>query len=451
MRSCHTLAFLALTLMLVQPSVTTRNDIYTAELKRARSEAADRALDYLRNSREALDKSWKPEEAAAAFIGLLAGDPVTWVPGYSQNKVTDLQVQNSYLATRYGMLQLLDRYATLHPIDHSTLVQIVGAVTIMCDDPRDFNGHDLVKELETRHGNTRNDSPGLATLFLGYCLAGVPLQPRGIQRMITSRRACKMGDAQLCFESASIMMLAVSCMGKRTDKAQEERPDEQAPYDSAYLAEVIKAMATELRTYKMENGSFGNIYRDALGLQLLAIYPTLGQGVWDANALLRTTLSYQNPGEPTQRFAGSFGHSPSFTALVIPALTEVTPEFIVDRSCPEKKFVVEDHFVAVDYKIVDKVGRSQSIVGTFYAVAETEAAVALERFARKNPELITVEIQRSFFGPVLTDLNGIRNNAAMKWNVFLTNEKFEPVNRKENGLARAIIPEIRFLFSYERK
>ena len=39
-------------------------------------------------------------------------------------------------------------------------------------------------------------------------------------------------------------------------------------FSSAYLAEVIKAMATELRTHKMENGSFGNIYRDALGLQV---------------------------------------------------------------------------------------------------------------------------------------------------------------------------------------
>ena len=52
---------------------------------------------------------WKPEESAAAIIGLAAAKPVLWAPGNSNDPEVNERIARTYLAAKLGILRMLDR------------------------------------------------------------------------------------------------------------------------------------------------------------------------------------------------------------------------------------------------------------------------------------------------------------------------------------------------------
>ena len=76
----------------------------------------------------------------------------------------------------FTLLQLISSKEGYSGIDHSQLSHFLGALRLLCEDPRSFaGGHDLLAEAE-RRAATRGlppASPANAGLALALCTAGV--------------------------------------------------------------------------------------------------------------------------------------------------------------------------------------------------------------------------------------------------------------------------------------
>ena len=216
------------------------------------------------------------------------------------------------------------------------------------------------------------------------------------------------------------------------------------------MEEVIKHLAGELRSHRPSNGTLGNIYRDALALQVMEALPGIGKGVWNPNELLDHVIRSRNPGQPIETLKGSYGGSVSITSIVLPALAGVTPDFIGERKCVvgEDKALVSG-LARVDYKIEDLVTRTQSLVGAFYTRPGKTVLEALTEYRALHPEVLQFRAVRSPFGLVLKELNGVAGVRDVGWMVAVADEEFRPLASRDT-LGVKVEQGMRLLFSFRR-
>jgi len=365
-----------------------------------REDAASRAADFLLRSRSAETMSWRPREAAAAFLALTANRPGEWK--YSSNLSADkIATKNG---VRMALLQLISSKDGYGGLDHSQLSQFLGALKVLCEDTRSFaGGHDLIAEAERRAARGLPPaSPANAGLAITLCTAGVRVPESLLNKLLLPKVSRMCND--LCFERAALNVLALSCVFREKD----------FDYDTRKVELLLRSNIDRVTTDAAEPGFLhapANIFRLSLLLQVLEVSPFVV--AVDEAAVLRRLISLQ-------RANGSFGDSVGVTAAVVPALARASSADIKNIRCFKKDDVslrAPEGMVAIRYEISEDAFKSQAFVGQMVAPEGATLLEALQRYEQQYPEVLHIKVKESSFGAFISEVNDVKNRRRLTWRV----------------------------------
>ncbi|GFQ69562.1 uncharacterized protein CG3556, partial [Trichonephila clavata] len=134
-------------------------------------------------------------------------------------------------------------------ITPTQLAMYINALLVICHDPRNFYGFDLVADLQKQVDNSINTTHLLP--YLALCNAKEKLSDDAIDKLINVLESSS--NHSFLTDVQAMALMALSCAGN-TSKISE-------------FKENITHATDRLKKYQNEDGSFGNIYTTALVMQ----------------------------------------------------------------------------------------------------------------------------------------------------------------------------------------
>jgi len=379
-----------------------------------REEASARGAEYLLRAASRDTLQWQPKEAAGAFLAVASRYPDEWRNRPDQS-ARAIAVKNG---VRMSLMQLITSRRGYSGVDNSQLAQYLGAIKVMCDDPRAWaGGHNLLREAERRaERGVAPISPGNAGLSLTLCTAGLKVPKVMLNRLgmvprnsTRTRSVCR----DVCFERAALSVLALSCVFR--DKVNE--------YDKSYVKTLLRTNLYWLHYDYTETDLLNapaNIFKLVLLLQAMHDSPiklTSFMTSADQDRVARRLMALQRPN-------GSWGDSVAVTAVVVPALMNYTPQYIRYLKCFKDREatvgevrVVADGDVAFRVEISEDAFHSQAFVGDMVAREGATLLDAIRSYEQQYPEVLQVNVTENALGAFITDINSVTNRRGLAWSV----------------------------------
>jgi len=393
----------------------------------ARWEASGRGAEYILRAASRDTLQWQPKEAAGAFLAVASRDPEQW-----RNKVNQssraIAVKNG---VRMSLMQLITSRRGYSGVDNSQLAQYLGAIKVMCDDPRAWAGrHDLLREAERRaERGVAPISPGNAGLSLTLCTAGLKVPKLMLNRLGMVPRNSTRTSAicqDVCFERAALNVLALSCVFR--DKVND--------YDRSFVKKLLRTNLLWL-VQDYEETDFltapANIFKLVLLLQVIQDSPIkLTSFMTAEEEVARRLIALQRPN-------GSWGDNVAVTAAVVPALMNLTPQYIRYLKCFKDREatvgevrVVAEGDVVFRVEISEDAFQSQAFVGDMVAREGATLLEAIQRYEQQYPEVLHVNVKENALGTFITEVNSVTNRRGLAWSVLGGEEDISNI-RVRNG------------------
>lgn len=347
---------------------------------------------------------WKySRETPAAILGLFSAHVEWTVPGADITQ-TRSRNRNFIAGLKVSLLSMIQRHGELSKFDDSYLGTMISALKVVCEDPTNFMGFDLVAEADFRVNNALQRSPAIAGLGIPLCNAGQRWSMEELQRLSMPKRGNRFVCKTLCVERSALNILALSCFFKTQGfytVAQKKEIHEMIRENIGFLNHFLQDTRLSLPDL-------------ALIVQAEEASPIENQ-ISGVSAMFDKLLAFQ------QR-DGSFGGSVSLTSLAIPALTHYNAVDINGLECGTPIPVDK---ATLTYEVIDEFSNSQSMVGDFNAdfsaAKELSLQQLMDQFENKYPDILRFESQRGNFGQKdrIVSLVGISTVRVNNWLVYV--------------------------------
>lgn len=281
------------------PSSTTPNIDFEGSVQKA--------LSWLVSQRES-DWGWRNETPAVLMALQLAKqtrDSNSILPNA-------LEMQLSAKQMEIEIVTLLWRHNEI-PIVPPKLTQYALALSTLCQDPRQFHGHDLIGTMQ--HHEIIHDLD-FAFTTLTACSASAHLRKKQIRRLLDIANAAK--DHNI--DTVAMVILALRCISK--------------DHRHRNLQHSLRRPTINLAREQQPDGGFGNLYNTALVIQAL-------QDITDASAHWNETGAKYYI-ESRQDPDGAFT-DPGLTANVVLSLQGKGLGAIRTLNCGKSSLDIENH------------------------------------------------------------------------------------------------------------
>lgn len=135
------------------------------------------------------------------------------------------------------------------PITPPKLAIFALAFNALCQDPRQFHGHDLIGTLQ-HHELVQDLDFGYATL--AACSAKAHVRKKEIRRLLEIANAAKSHN----IDTVSVTIIALKCIVK--------------DHRHRNLQHSIRRPCISLARQQLTDGSFGNVYNTAIAMQVMS-------------------------------------------------------------------------------------------------------------------------------------------------------------------------------------
>ncbi|XP_022907113.1 uncharacterized protein CG3556 [Onthophagus taurus] len=203
---------------------------------------------------------------------------------------SSVEMQLSSKQMEVEIVVLLWRHHEI-PVTPPKLAQYSLALSALCEDPRQFHGHDLIGTLQ--HHESTHDLD-FAYASLAVCSAKAHLRKKQIRRLLDIASNAK--DHNI--DTLAMTILALRCIVR--------------DHRHRNLQHSLKRPGMSLARQQLPDGSFGNLYNTALTILALQDAPE-ANNYWNKSAAIGYIESKQDPD-------GAFT-DPGLTAEVILALS----------------------------------------------------------------------------------------------------------------------------------
>ncbi|XP_017769131.1 PREDICTED: uncharacterized protein CG3556 isoform X2 [Nicrophorus vespilloides] len=183
-----------------------------------------------------------------------------------------LEMQLSMKQLEVEIVILLWRHHEI-PITPPKLAQYTLALNSLCQDPRQFHGHDLIGTLQ--HHEPPHDLD-FAYATLAACSSKAHVRKKQIRRLLDIANTAN--DHNI--DTVSMTIIALKCIVK--------------DHRHRNLQHSIRRPCISLGRQQMPDGGFGNVYNTALALQALQDVSDIG-AYWNRTAAILYLESKQDP------------------------------------------------------------------------------------------------------------------------------------------------------------
>lgn len=226
----------------------------------------------------------------------------------------------TYLETQLSMKQMEVEIVTMlwrhHevPITPPRLAQYSLALNSLCQDPRQFHGHDLIGTLQ-HHEPTHDLEFAYSTL--AACSARAHVRKKQIRRLLDIANSANNHN----IDTVAMTILALRCIVK--------------DHRHRNLQHSIRRPSISLAKQQQPDGGFGNLYNTALVIQALQDGTSESNTYWNRSIAISYIEARQDPD-------GAFT-DPGLTADVLLALTSRGLGFIRNSDCDKSENDYENH------------------------------------------------------------------------------------------------------------
>ncbi|GFS28324.1 uncharacterized protein CG3556 [Nephila pilipes] len=250
-------------------------------------------------------------------------------------------------------------------ITPSQLAMYINALLVICHDPRNFYGFNLVRDLQKRVENSINTTHPLP--YLTLCNAKEDISDEGIDKLISILESSS--NHSFLTDVQAMALMTLSCVGN-TPKISE-------------FKENITYATDRLKRHQSNDGSFGNIYTTALVVQALLSSGNEEDKEWNLKAAIEFLMKKQNKND------GSFGDFLA-TYMVLPILNAKSLADIRKVNCTENLKMPRDNNPVSD--IESKLGPKMSIKYFLYVGDQKDQVHPL--FLRTPCNITVLEVMR---------------------------------------------------------
>ncbi|CAL1287041.1 unnamed protein product [Larinioides sclopetarius] len=278
------------------------------------------ALDWLKNQRNAA-WGWR-ENTHRAIIALYLAKGVNF---NGTNLDEDLMAKQLELQMSTAILRNETDLITA-----TQLAMYINALLVICHDPRNFYGFDLVADLKRQIKFSKNSIHLLP--YLALCNAKEILTDEDISKIVGVLESPS--NHSFFTDVQSVALMALACVGN-TSKTSE-------------LKENITRATDTLKKHQNEDGSFGNIYTTALVIQALLSSGNEEDTDWDLKAAVEFLK--------TKQTNGMFGDLLA-TYLILPLLNSKSLTDIGKINCTKSLKMPRDNNPVsdIEFKLAPKI------------------------------------------------------------------------------------------------
>ncbi|KAG8182060.1 hypothetical protein JTE90_013990 [Oedothorax gibbosus] len=219
------------------------------------------------------------------------------------------------------------------PIPSTQLGMYINALLVICHDPRNFYGYNLVQILQDQmeiHANEYHPLP-----YLALCNANVTISDNTIKKLTSIIESTS--EKSFLTDVQSVAVMALSCISRKGNFSQ--------------LESKINQTTNAFKKGQNEDGSFGNIYTTALVIQALLASGKEEDKDWNLNSAIEFLQSQQNVN-------GSFGDILA-TTLILPILNAKNLADIANIKCTESLRMPRDGNPVSDIEL--RLGQKMSV------------------------------------------------------------------------------------------
>ncbi|KAG8182059.1 hypothetical protein JTE90_013989 [Oedothorax gibbosus] len=219
------------------------------------------------------------------------------------------------------------------PITSTQLAMYINALLVICHDPRNFYGYNLVQTLRDQIDVETNEYHPLP--YLALCNAKETLPEDIIEKLTSIIESTS--EKSFLTDVQSVAVMALSCISRKGNFSQ--------------LESKINETTHAFKKGQNEDGSFGNIYTTALVIQALLASGKEEDKDWNLTAAIEYLQSQQNVN-------GSFGDVLA-TTLILPILNAKTLADIANIKCTESLRMPRDGNPVSDIEL--RLGQKMSV------------------------------------------------------------------------------------------
>ncbi|GIY59249.1 uncharacterized protein CG3556 [Caerostris darwini] len=218
-------------------------------------------------------------------------------------------------------------------ITPTQLAMYINALLVICHDPRNFYGFNLVSDLQHQVEFAANTTHPLP--YLALCNAKENISEDAVEKLVKVLESTS--DHSFLVDVQSTALMALSCVGNSSKASQ-------------FNDNITKAVE-RLKQHQNGDGSFGNIYTTALVIQALISSGDEEAKDWNLKAAIEFLKQKQNKD-------GSFGDFLA-TYLILPILNAKSLKDIGKVNCTENLKMPRDDNPVSD--IETKLGPKMSV------------------------------------------------------------------------------------------
>ncbi|XP_054711600.1 uncharacterized protein CG3556-like [Uloborus diversus] len=340
------------------------------------------------------------------IVALYLSGKINLSKNYSNHElmVKQLQVQTTMALLRNST----------EPLSINKLSMIVNALLVVCHNPRNFYGFDLVQLLMDAIKNSEDLISPVA--YLALCNAHEPLPQDGIAQLIQVLENATDAEYLFVSEIKAIAVMTLSCVLNNGQKAALNESDLEI-YDDA--VEQLKQLQRQ-----RQDGSFGNVYTTALIIQALFSRGEESASDWN----LKDAVKYLMKNLDSQDFLSTY--------MILPVLNRKSLADIASINCTgypgyKKGNAVSDVAfnrgpkVRVQYSLY--LGKNRDIIHTIYlTVPVNSSAYEIMEIAAVADSKYKFH-WKSMSGKIYVfEINGYVNDpeAGFFWLTYLTGPRF---------------------------